>query len=310
MIEVTRCAVCGADEAETVSYGWDRLLGLPGTFRMCRCRECGLLYLNPRPTEEEMLQYYPEEYEPYSRAIDDEPWFQRLNRRYGMSKRCRAVMAYEPGGRLLDVGCATGNFLYEMARRGTWETYGVEPNSKAAQYARQRLGLNVFTGTLRQARFPDDYFDVVSLWNVLEHLHDPMGDLREVNRVLRHGGLLVLSLPNVESLDAWLFGQYWVGWDIPRHLHVFPRPTLKRLLAATGFALLDERCLAGTFFTFALSLRFLIDEKLDGLSGRALAEKVFYSAPMRLLSAPFFYAVDRFNKGSIITYFCRKVSGP
>jgi len=142
-----------------------------------------------------------------------------------------------PDGRprtLLDVGCGSGRFLARMRDLG-WTVCGVEPDPEAAERARG-LGLTVHTGTLSQAGFPSAAFDVVTLWEVIEHLPNPVEALVEVARVLRPDGLLVLSTPNVESLAARWFGAYWFNADVPRHVALYTPQALRRLLERAGFS--------------------------------------------------------------------------
>jgi len=303
------CSLCGSESADLVLAGRDRLHNLGGTFHVVRCRRCGLLYLNPRPSPDELQDYYPtDDYIPYTVAIEDEPSpFKRLDRRFGLHKRCRAVTAqFSQPGRMLDVGCATGIFVDGMRRRG-WEAYGVEINPEVAQYARQRLGLNVFTGELADAAFAEGFFDLVTLWDVLEHVSDPRQTLQEIARVLRPGGLLVLSLPSLESLEARLFGPYWIGWDLPRHLHLFPRPVLTQLLEEMGFQLTKLSFFTGRYYVFVLSTQLWLEERLSSKRLRKIILGTMRSWPMRLLALPLYAVLDRLGKSSIMVAFARRV---
>src|SRR5262245_22180597 len=195
--ETPRCPMCDADQGALLFEGSDLLHGGDGRFRLVTCGHCGHIYQNPRPTVAAIGSFYPEDYIPFQRAIEDDPhWWKRLDRAYGRRRRCAAVHAAagRPGV-LLDVGCATGIFLDGMRRLG-WQVQGVEPTESAAQYARSRLGLEVFGGRLEEAGFADASFDAITLWDVLEHVHEPRVVLNELARLLRPGGLLVLSLPN------------------------------------------------------------------------------------------------------------------
>jgi len=254
-----------------------------------------------------MERYYPENYISYTRAIEDEPRFwRRLDRRYGLHRRCRAVIsrAGRPG-RLLDLGCATGIFPHGMRRRG-WETWGVEPHAGAAQYARDRLGIDVFVGELEGVAFPVRFFDVVTLWDVLEHVRDPRRTLEEIARILRPQGLLVLNLPNPDCLEARLFGPYWAGWDVPRHLHVFSRRALERLLAETGFQIQDVSSFTGCYHGLVLSTRFWLAEHLAGQWLRQLILAVMHSWPARALALPWYAVAGRRNQCSVMTVFVRR----
>ena len=132
--------------------------------------------------------------------------------------------------------CLPG-FFVEQAKTIGWDAIGVEPSEWAAEYARTELGVDVQTGTLESVRFPDAAFDVVTLWEVVEHLPDPRVTLREVRRILRPEGQLILSTPDAGSLAARVSGKRWLGWrKVPEHLFFFDRSTLDRLLVQEGFA--------------------------------------------------------------------------
>jgi len=306
VFEFTGCNFCGNTEEQILFEGPDRLLGLPGRFRVVRCTRCGLLRQNPRPTRETIIFYYPPEYEPFSITIDKESsWLRRWDRRYGMLKRRWAVERRCPGGRLLDVGCAKGNFLYEMARSGRWEVEGIEPNAEAARYGQEHFGLTIYIGELTTVDLPAKSYDVITMWNVFEHLHDPMANLRVIAQLLKPGGWFIFSIPNLGSWERWLFGKYWVGWELPRHLY-FPSITLmKAMLNKVGMDLREWQCIGGAYPSFLLSLRFW----LEGVAGSSLLTRIILamsaSLPIRLVTAPLFNLLTRFNRASIITGFAQ-----
>lgn len=302
------CLVCGADEAAPFMEMRDRLLGLDGHFYLVRCRRCGLIYQNPQLTRTELARYYPPEYHPFLPAIEDEPLpWRRWDRRRGVDKRCRAVIAHAGirTGRVLDVGCATGIFLDGMRRWG-WQTLGVEPNPVASAYARERLGLEVITAELETAGLSEAAFDVVTLWDVLEHVPSPRRTLTEAARVLRPGGLLVLSLPNIESVEARLFGRYWAGWDQPRHLALFPPSVLVRLLGSTGFVNPEISAFTGYHGTLVLSLDFWLGEKVPQPRLRTLLARLVRSWPARALTWPYYQVANRLRLTSIMVVFAYK----
>jgi len=232
-LEYVRCNLCGADNTT--------LLRSEGPLNLVRCRQCGLVYVTPRLTEEAIQGLYADHYfgSPdagglgYRNYTAEQECFLQTFRR-----RMRWLETYgEPGGRLLDVGCAAGFFM-QIGRERGWEVYGVEPASRMAQFARSELGLAVFGGKLREAGFPSGSFDAVTLWDVLEHLTDPRQDLLEVHRVLRAGGLLVLETQNIASWAARVLGKRWLHYGNQLHLFHFSPQTVSRLLADTGFRVL------------------------------------------------------------------------
>lgn len=295
------CNLCGADDTSVLFEGRDRLHGLDGSFTFVRCRRCGLMYLNPRPTREEMVCYYPPEYESFCRAIEDEPsTIKRWLLKYGIQRRCRAIIAHKKRGRLLDVGCATGIFLAEMRQHGEWELHGVETNQEAAAYARTRFGLDIFIGELEEASYPNCYFDVITLWDVLEHLPDPRSALLEIRRILKPDGILLIQVPDANSLEARLFGRFWIGLDIPRHLYLFSMHTLNALLQQAGFEAREIEYVTGGYHTFILSSHFFMEEKMKMGWIRDAVTHVLDSLAVRFLFFPFFCLVRRLRRGPVM----------
>ncbi|MGC9358256.1 MAG: class I SAM-dependent methyltransferase [Anaerolineae bacterium] len=299
------CPICDVNHSEHVYQVRDRLLGVEGEFTLVRCLECGLLYLNPQPTVEEIVRYYPPKYYSYVSVPPGElSWPHRMVLNYGLYKRCQAVTRCKKEGRLLEVGCANGAFLDAMRRTGGWDVYGVDISEHAVRCARDQLGLNVFHGQLQDARFPNHFFDIVVLWDVLEHLPDPKSALLEIRRVLAPDGWLIFRVPNLDSLDARIFGPYWAGLDAPRHFFIFSETTLKRLLELCGFTLYRMTCISGTYPAFVLSMRLWARDHLSPRT-QDWVQRVLESLPTRLLVAPIFQVVDRLKKSTVVTVYAR-----
>ncbi|MEM2676114.1 MAG: class I SAM-dependent methyltransferase [Candidatus Bathyarchaeia archaeon] len=305
-METVACDLCGNDDTEIVFVERDRLHHIDGVFYLVRCRQCGLMYINPRPTFEEIRRYYPRDYHAY-KAYDHASLIARFDYRYGIRKRCQAVIVHTGlrGGRILDIGCATGGFLDAMRHWGDWELYGVEIDAEAANYAKEHLGLNVFAGTLVDANYPDDFFDVVTLWNVLEHLHQPQATLFEISRIIRPRGWLIISLPNPDCIEAKIFGRYWAGLDAPRHLYIYSRHTLRQALDKAGFIIKKILSFTGRYHVLALSLSFWVDDRISSERWRRWLKRIIYSLPLRLLTLPYYSIVDHWNQSSIMTVFAQ-----
>ncbi|MBK7893379.1 MAG: class I SAM-dependent methyltransferase [Anaerolineaceae bacterium] len=149
--------------------------------------------LNPRPTESSIEAYYPSTYAAYRPAIADERWvIMRWKRRYNLQHQIRSVTDRELNGRLLDIGCATGNYLAEM-RKLNWDVNGIELQTEAAQYAQKRLNLDVYNGDLLTYPASQNKFDVITMWDVLEHTHQPLQVLAKARNLLKPGGLLIFQ---------------------------------------------------------------------------------------------------------------------
>ena len=266
-LEYVPCNLCGGDDLQTLYVGSDRRFDLPGAFPIVQCQRCGLIYLNPRPVSDALRRFYPAgqyyAYRPVTRRNNVVQRFRgglkylilaehkgypiptgyqgrtgrMLVKILGtvLSSRFEGLPAYVAGGKILDVGCGNGNYLYSLRELG-WETYGVEIDEQACHYAREVLGLTIFQGTLEEAHLPHNFLDVITMRHVLEHLPDPGRSLAEVYRLLRAGGSVLLETPNIESLQARFFKARWFHLDIPRHLYHFAPATLQALLQKAGFS--------------------------------------------------------------------------
>lgn len=305
------CNYCGANDTEPVNHGPDLLLNRPGDYHLVRCRQCGLIYQNPQLTLDELGQHYPDEYNPYKKdASEETSALRRLDVQYGLDRRSKLLMKHAPTpGHILDIGCATGLFLNSMRPYG-WQTTGVELSPYAAEYAQKTFGLDVRVGTVEQAQFPDNSFDVVTMWDVLEHVIDPKVTLAEVARILKPGGLLALSLPNPSAPEARLFGGSWVGWDRPRHLHLFTPPVLQNYLTDAGYGRGQIESLGGRLGLTLLSLEM-------HLNGKQIPERKWrpwlnflYIWPFRIASWPIYRLAELTNKTTVMNVFARLESKP
>jgi len=302
VMESVPCALCGGDGARERFRRRDLAVGTPGLFRVVRCPDCGLEYLDPRPRAEEIIRCYPPSYAINREAESPWGWW----RRWYQNKRVRAVLARAGGGRILDVGCADALFLELLHRRGGWETTGLELNPRLVEAARRRQGPTILQGDLLAAELPRNSFEVITLWDVLEHLHRPMAALDRVHELLAPGGLLVISTPLADSWEGRLFGRWWVGYELPRHLYFFSRPVLARALAERGFRIVGERVLYGTDYAFADQFRFLLRDLGAPRLLYGGASLLLRSLPWRLLAGPLFKLLDAARLSTARTLFCRR----
>lgn len=196
--------------------------------QIVECRHCGLVYTNPRWSPEETLAAYE--------AVEDTIYVEeRRGRELTFAHHLRdmeKVIGPAAGRALLDVGAYIGVFV-EVAAAAGWDATGVEPSAWAAAEAARR-GLRVHEGTLTAPALGDRQFDVVTLWDVIEHLHDPAGELTRAYDRLRPGGWIVVHTMDIDALTARLMGSRW-PWLMDMHLYYFSRKTLAAMVAAAGF---------------------------------------------------------------------------
>ncbi len=236
MIENKTCNLCSAAEAR-------RLFRKDGV-DFLQCRHCGLEWVDPLPDMETMRQLYssPKYYNTdnisqygYNDYVRNKHLYVNL-----FNRRLDEILYYTEGrrGRLLDVGCAMG-ILLELARLRGWEVHGVDVSEYATEIARDYYNLEVLTGQLVDAAYPDGRFDVVVMDDLIEHVADPTALVREAHRVLAPGGLLTLNTPNRAGLWHLFMGRRWFHYRQTEHTFFFSPQVISHLLERHGFDLLE-----------------------------------------------------------------------
>lgn len=240
-LETSPCPNGCATADEPVLEGQDRLHGLRGRFRVVRCRHCGLMRTDPRPTAQTIGAYYPSDYGPHHTVapvvkVKPQTWHRRFRARMQrwLGKDVRRLPDI-PAGHLVELGCASGAYLAEQRARG-WTVEGIEFSDDAAQRARE-LGIPVQTATAETAAAPERPADVVAAWMVLEHLHEPAAALRKVRHWVKPEGYLVAAVPDAGALERRVFGEYWYGLHLPNHLYHYTPDSLRTLLRHNGWEL-------------------------------------------------------------------------
>ncbi|OLC58707.1 MAG: hypothetical protein AUH85_00285 [Chloroflexi bacterium 13_1_40CM_4_68_4] len=241
LLESVPCDQCGSTDIEVVHparYEAARPDDIGASFRssgdeilidrLVRCRRCGLQFLDPRPRQGVVL-------EGYAQGTDETFVSQAAQREKTFAPYLPIIEGFTGGpGRLLDVGTAGGSFLAVAKRRG-WDVLGCEPNRWLCEWGRTHYGVDIRPGTIFDLALPDRSFDVVSLWDVLEHVGGPTAVLRECRRILRDDGLIVVNVPDSDSWIAKIMGRRWV-FLLSVHLYYFTFASLSRMLESTGFS--------------------------------------------------------------------------
>jgi len=193
--------------------------------RHVKCQSCKFIYVNPIYKASEINKAYSQR-----KSVDVS--IIRENRLRASESQVGLVKQYKNGTYLLDIGCGEGFFLFNASRAG-YITKGIELSQDAVEYARREFGLDVEAKPFEELQFPEDHFDVITLWQVLEHMPYPRMILKEVRRILKPGGLLVVSTPNIEGIPAKILRKRW--WNIRRlHINQFTTKTLTNILKNAG----------------------------------------------------------------------------
>jgi len=322
--EYVKCVLCGHEDTDLLFTSRDRLCLLDEQFKLVKCKFCGLLYLNPRPSFRLIKKYYPENYEPFqiTSRLTKNPSFLRkklmgairkgsLDSTHGIANifslflgKLYNSFVHRPiptmkFGKILDVGCGSGDYLLLLKELG-WDTYGVELNERPAEYAKQKLDLNIFIGQLTEANLPTGFFDVVTMWHFLEHAPNPKEIICETRRILKQAGRLIIAVPNVDSLAANIFKENWFPYEVPRHLYGFSCKTITRLLQDNGFYI--EK-ISFNPWSEAKAVRQSIGYWTD----KSSKKNAIVSITQKLIPLPFAICTTIFRVGGIITVYAKKI---
>jgi len=266
MEELAGCPICNSSERKPFLSCVDHFLSKE-TFQIVECLVCGLRYTNPRPASGQLGKYYQSP-EYISHTNTHKGIFNRiyqLVRNYTLSGKYRLITQYIHTGTILDIGCASGEFLHVMKSRG-WKATGIEPDEKTRQRAIENYGIDVIDESGLTV-IPDGTIDVITLWHVLEHVPDLNGRLKEIHRILKREGLVIIAVPISDSFDAGKYSAHWAGYDVPRHLYHFTKKTMMILLERHSFQLIKTLPMKFDAFYVSLLSEKYKQGKMKWLSG-------------------------------------------
>ena len=269
--DARNCLLCANEGILLYKDLRDPLFSAPGIWALMQCPKCQLFWLNPQPIPEDIGKLYST-YFTHHKPNSDPKLIMGGFRKFARESILQYSYNYKIGGssnliglifsrigflkeiagssvrwiegkekgRLLDVGCGDGSFLNRMKQLG-WDVMGVEPDEKAVSVAREKFGLEVFHGSLEEAKFSDMHFDAITMNHVIEHVPNPIELLKECLRVLKPGGKMMVATPNIKSLGHHIFGQDWRGLEVPRHITLFSPQALRSCSERVGLNVEDVR---------------------------------------------------------------------
>lgn len=291
-------------------------------FEFCVCFSCGANFLNPLPSQDQLKRAYANDYygegtKKFSPAVE-----RVLN--YFRSQKAAAFSKYlNNGDKILDVGCADGEFLHQLSKFGNYELHGLELEGKAFERAKQRTELILHGGVLEKETYPQENFQFISLVHVFEHLPNPGETIACLSEIIKSKGFLYIEQPNINSWQAKLFKDKWLHLDPPRHLNFLPEETFITKMEEYGFQLVTKKYFSPQFspFGFQQSLLNLICKKrevlYEHLKGNQQYTKDYSSANLYLqklfhwTTFPIFVFTDAiasfFKKGATIRMIFQKI---
>lgn len=289
------CPLCKSDNIEEVFKATDYLVS-GQEFPLIKCSDCFFIFTNEYPPENQAANYYISgdyiSHSDTSKGTINKIY--HLVRGYMLKRKFSMLRRVSPAGKqsVLDIGCGTAYFPLYLNQKG-WHCKGLEISDEARKFAYEKHGLTIDKPE-KIVDFELGSFDIVTMWHTLEHFYDPDNYMKNVHRLLRKNGLLVIALPNNSSYDAGYYSKYWAAWDVPRHLWHFDPHTIERYAGGHGFA--PVKTFRLPFDAFYVSV---LSEKHKG-SGTAVIKGFFRGF------ISWFTALTRQSRTSSLVYIFRK----
>lgn len=268
MILFDSCPVCGSKNILPLISAKDYTVSLED-FEIWECKHCTLRFTQNIPEEEEMEPYYQSEN--YISHSDTSKGFinklyhkvrkRTLNQKKNLIKRITGLK----NGNLLDIGCGTGAFLQTM-QHANWQVTGLEPDEIARKKALELYGLQLESSE-KLFSLPHESFDAITMWHVLEHVHDLHGSINQIKNLLKPRGKLFIAVPNHTCYDEEIYKEFWAAYDVPRHLYHFSPASMKELLLLHGLDIISKKPM--WYDSFYVSM--LSEKYRTGKSNPALA---------------------------------------
>ncbi len=233
-IVLSKCPWCDSPDIRQGSKIHDYFLTRE-EFSLFSCNSCGLVFTNPRPKLENLGLYYQSDkyYSHTSSQVGIIPFIYRKVKEINLKTKFKQVTTGSVINKVLDIGCGTGDFLNVCKKSGK-EIHGIEPDSKARNLAKEILKVEILHPD-QSEKIPDESFDLITMWHVLEHVPDLKKQISELSRIIKKGGKVVIALPVYESYDAEVYKEKWAAWDVPRHLYHFNKAVINKMMLANDF---------------------------------------------------------------------------
>ena len=235
-----KCPICNSNDTSTIIQSQDYSL-TQSVFSIVHCNKCTARFTYPIPSQEEIGQYY--KFVEYISHTDvKEGWMNSLYhkvRTRTLAQKTQWVQSLFTGykGHLLDIGAGTGAFVHAMQKKG-WNVKGLEPDENTRAKALENYQIHLDASDTLYT-LPVNQYDVITMWHVLEHVHDLKPYLTQCLKSLKHNGRLIIAVPNYTSLDAKYYNKFWAAYDLPRHLYHFSPKSMSILLNEIGFEIVS-----------------------------------------------------------------------
>jgi SAM-dependent methyltransferase len=289
MVTLTTCPICSSTKTQHFLDCKDYTVSRE-TFSIVSCSSCGFQFTNPRPDLAKIGTYYKsEEYVSHSntsKGLINKLY--KIIRNYTLSRKLKLVSSFSAGRIILDVGCGTGQFL-DACKRAGWNVRGIEPDIDAREYGINHYGLDV-KAEQELAQLSDASFDIITMWHVLEHVYNLQDRVKELKRLIKKDGVIIIAVPNCSSHDAIYYKESWAAYDLPRHLYHFKPNDIETLFGNLGMSvelvlpmkfdsyyvsLLSEKYLTGQFNYIKAFYRGFKSNRLAKVDGRTYSSQIY-----------------------------------
>lgn len=315
------CDLCQSSDAEFLFNAKDRLYGCEGIFAYVKCKNCGLVYMNPQISADETRKFYPDDYAPHRSKV--RRLYERGNSQVAKLKNAPVIRNFRntrkqflnnvkivssvrrklnKQSKLLDVGCGSGEFLNQISSETGCQVYGVDISEAASKAAKESYAIDIFNGPITEAPFPANSFDVITAWWYLEHVPNPSRVLRKMSNLLKSDGVCIIGVPNINSFNARIFKDKWYHLDCPRHLYIYSPDTIIKLLDKTGFVVI-KIFFDKTSKGFLCSLRYYFGD--DNIPLKRRKRLKGYSSLKKLL-LPWTILLALLRQSDIFVVYARK----
>jgi|DEB19_MinimDraft_2_1074335.scaffolds.fasta_scaffold05796_2 2-polyprenyl-3-methyl-5-hydroxy-6-metoxy-1,4-benzoquinol methylase len=241
MEKLNTCLVCGHNELINELTCTD-FVATGENFNLQRCKKCTFLFTNPRPDTNEIGKYYQsDKYVSHAGKKEGLGIMYKIYdivRNYSINQKLNLIKKYNSSGNLMDLGCGLGYFLEGAVKDKTFDCIGVDISDDTIKYVKDTFGYEVKNES-EIDNLPQNNYDVITQWHVLEHVHFLNERMKQLNNLLKHDGTLFIAVPNSNSWDAKKYKEYWDGYDVPRHLYHFNKKSIKLLMEKHGFEIIE-----------------------------------------------------------------------
>lgn len=235
--EKINCPICNQDNYKLYLVSKDFRLKMSNEyFNIVKCKACNFMFLNPRPEKSIITDFYPGDFNSQDESIlykIIEPCF-----RIAQSYAIKLIKKYKPHGKTLDIGCGNGDFLLAMYKNG-YDVYGVELNQESKKFCSAYIAGRISYGELKECHFKPNTFDIITMFQSLEHIYNLNELLEEIKHILKDDGILYICVQNADFFETHLFRSYHYNLEVPRHLYFFTKRSLTNLLLMHEFKILS-----------------------------------------------------------------------